>query len=246
MSRSLRAAAQPGPRSLSIGPASTRPVSGRRRKSLPPHRAHRRPRSLRQSGPIHSPDVTIWAYRLHESSTSAHHARLHQHPGACMNDDDLFRFHNGDTLNNIPVIRDEEPRSFPWRTVGAVAGVAALVGSVVGLSFGLGDRHHTSQTVAAATVNPTPATTPSTAPSPSVVTATATVQAPAQTVYAAPTEGTDSDGATAEAVVEQYYNAVNAQEYQTAWELGGRNMSPSYDTFVSGYSDTTYTQVQVT
>jgi hypothetical protein len=163
-----------------------------------------------------------------------------------MNDDDLFRFHNGDTLNNIPVIRDEEPRSFPWRTVGAVAGVAALVGSVVGLSFGLGDRHHTSQTVAAATINPTPATTPSTAPSPSVVTATATVQAPAQTVYAAPTEGTDSDGATAEAVVEQYYNAVNAQEYQTAWELGGRNMSPSYDAFVSGYSDTTYTQVQVT
>lgn len=161
-------------------------------------------------------------------------------------DDDLLRFHNGDTLHNIPVIREEHPANFPWRTVGAVAGVAALVGSVIGLAFGLGDRHHPSQSVAAATDTPTPAVTPSNVPSPSVITATATVQVPARTIYAAPTQGADSDGVNAEAVVEQYYNAVNAQEYQSAWELGGRNMSPSYDAFVSGYSDTMYDQVQVT
>lgn len=168
-----------------------------------------------------------------------------------MNDDDLLKFHNGDTLHNIPVVRDEKPRAFPWRTVGTVAGVAALVGGVVGLSFGLGDRHHPSQAVAAATGTPPPAAataTPTTPPSPPVVTTTATVQAPTrtQTVYAAPADGTDSDSSTAQAVVEQYYAAVNAQEYQSAWELGGQNMSPSYDAFVAGYADTMYTQVQVT
>jgi len=170
--------------------------------------------------------------------------------GALMNDDDLLRFHNGDTLHNIPVVRDEEPRTFPWRTVGAVAGVAALVGSVVGLSFGLGSRHHPSQTVAAATDTPpsAAATTTPVAPSPPTVTATATVQAPTQTqtVYAAPADGAGGDSSTAEAVVEQYYAAVNAQEYQAAWELGGQNMSPSYDAFVAGYADTMYTQAQVT
>jgi hypothetical protein len=125
-----------------------------------------------------------------------------------------------------------------------VAGMAALVGSAVGLSFGLGDRHHPAQTVAAANTSPpaSATTTPSAQP---VVTATATVQAPTrtQTVYAAPT---DVDGTTAESVVEQYYAAVNAQDYASAWALGGKNLSPSYDAFVDGYADTTYTQAQVT
>ncbi|MBY8338423.1 hypothetical protein LXH13_04395 [Streptomyces spinosirectus] len=161
-----------------------------------------------------------------------------------MHDDDLLRFHNGDTLHNIPVVREEQPRTSPWRTVGMVAGMAALVGSAVGLSFGLGDRHHPAQTVAAANTSPpaSATTTPSAQP---VVTATATVQAPTrtQTVYAAPT---DVDGTTAESVVEQYYAAVNAQDYASAWALGGKNLSPSYDAFVDGYADTTYTQAQVT
>ncbi|MEV0209152.1 hypothetical protein AB0H97_28555 [Streptomyces sp. NPDC050788] len=166
-----------------------------------------------------------------------------------MHDDDLLRFHNGDTLHNIPVVRDEEQRTFPWRTVGMVAGMAALVGSAVGLSFGLGDRHHPAQTVAAPGTPPPASATTTPSPQP-VVTATATVQAPTQTqtVYAAPTDGPDidTDSTTAESVVEQYYAAVNAQDYASAWELGGRNMSPSYDAFVSGYADTTYTQAQVT
>ncbi|MFJ9541160.1 hypothetical protein ACIRPX_28375 [Streptomyces sp. NPDC101225] len=158
-----------------------------------------------------------------------------------MNEDDLLRFHNGDTLHNIPVVRDRTPRPFPWRTVGTVAGMAALVGGVIGLSFGLGTRHHPAQTAAAATGTPAP---PAASAVPTV-TATATVRAPTrtQTVYAAPAEGTDST--TAETVVEQYYAAVNAREYRTAWDLGGQNMSPSYDAFVSGYADTMYTQAQV-
>src|SRR4051795_7783475 len=104
MSRSLRAASQP--RAALAERRTGRDETGQRPEA---EVAATSPRTAEgpdpAPGPIHSPDVTIWAYRLHESSTSAHHARLHQHPGACMNDDDLFR--NGDTLNNIPVIRDE-------------------------------------------------------------------------------------------------------------------------------------------
>jgi len=39
-------------------------------------------------------------------------------------------------------------------------------------------------------------------------------------------------------VVQSYYAAINAQDYQTAWQLGGKNLSLSYQEFVDGFADT--------
>ncbi|MFF0204368.1 hypothetical protein [Streptomyces sp. NPDC005017] len=39
-------------------------------------------------------------------------------------------------------------------------------------------------------------------------------------------------------VVTAYFDAINARDYETAWELGGRNLESSYGSFVSGYADT--------
>ena len=44
--------------------------------------------------------------------------------------------------------------------------------------------------------------------------------------------------AGARTVVEAYYAAVNARDYQAAWALGGRNLSGSYAEFAAGFAGT--------
>lgn len=101
-----------------------------------------------------------------------------------MDEEELIRFHNGDTLHNIPVVRPEPLRSgVPWRVVGAVGGMAALVGSVIGLSFALGDRADKAASSVASSSAPAPV---SPAPAPTVtVTRPAVTVAPHQ-LYTAP------------------------------------------------------------
>ncbi|MCM2576248.1 excalibur calcium-binding domain-containing protein [Streptomyces meridianus] len=36
-------------------------------------------------------------------------------------------------------------------------------------------------------------------------------------------------------VVTAYYAAINARDFRTAWELGGRNLASSYDAFAAGF-----------
>lgn len=56
-----------------------------------------------------------------------------------VSEEDMVRFHNGDTLESIPVIRpDPVRREIPWRTIGGVLGTALFVGSIIGLSMGIG------------------------------------------------------------------------------------------------------------
>jgi hypothetical protein len=50
-----------------------------------------------------------------------------------------------------------------------------------------------------------------------------------------PDATSDTDPA---AVVEQYYDAINQQDYQTAWNLGGDNINSDYTSFVNGFQDT--------
>lgn len=64
--------------------------------------------------------------------------------------------------------------------------------------------------------------------------ATATVSAGASSTartVASPT----AVGPSARAVVERYYAAINARDWQTAWELGGRNLARSYPAFVEAF-----------
>jgi hypothetical protein len=59
-------------------------------------------------------------------------------------------------------------------------------------------------------------------------------QSPAETQSAEETEAAAGPAET----VTRYYAAVNARDYWTAWQLGGKNLQDSYTSFVSGYATT--------
>lgn len=48
------------------------------------------------------------------------------------------------------------------------------------------------------------------------------------------------------AVVEAFYAAINAQDYATAWKLGGHNFGSSYSAFAAGFAGTAYDTLTVT
>jgi len=50
----------------------------------------------------------------------------------------------------------------------------------------------------------------------------------------------------AQAVVEQYFAAINAHDYALAWSLGGKNIERgSYDSFVQGFAGTSWDSVTI-
>lgn len=99
------------------------------------------------------------------------------------------------------------------------------------LDSGFADQ--TGQWTVSATVAGSPAT-PATPATPAGPTATVTRTAPATTA------------AGARQVVEEYYAAINARDYRRAWDLGGRNLAPSYQAFVAGFADTAADTLTVT
>ncbi|MER5436190.1 hypothetical protein [Streptomyces sp. NPDC002588] len=63
-----------------------------------------------------------------------------------------------------------------------------------------------------------------------------------------PTAGPTGVGTSAGpgATVEQFYDAINARDFETAWDLGGKNLGdPGYEAFVSGYAETRHADVVV-
>lgn len=42
-----------------------------------------------------------------------------------------------------------------------------------------------------------------------------------------------------------YFDAINLRDYRKAWELGGKNTTSSYDSFVSGFSTTSWVGVEI-
>jgi hypothetical protein len=166
-------------------------------------------------------------------------------------EEDMIRFHNGDTLDSIPVITDDEPHRPNWRSIGGAVGTAVLVGSLVGLSFAMGPHggsRASSSVSAGASVTTVTAPSPSAQlPSPDPAPTITVTQQSTVTAAVPPVVTVEPDPAvSAETVVLQYYDAVNAGEYEAAWQLGGVNLSPSYSDFVSGYSDTAASEVTVT
>lgn len=112
-------------------------------------------------------------------------------------DEEMIRFHNGDTLDSIPIVRIPEPERprLPWRVITATLAVALGAGTAVGLV--LASQDGPIHTVA------TDPSTPSTAvsssdvtsetPSPRVtVTTVVTTTPPTPQPEAVPTEAEDS------------------------------------------------------
>ncbi|MFR9796068.1 excalibur calcium-binding domain-containing protein [Streptomyces sp. MS06] len=46
-------------------------------------------------------------------------------------------------------------------------------------------------------------------------------------------------------VVRDYFAAINARDYRRAWELGGRNLSGSYQAFAAGFATTAHDTVHI-
>ncbi|MEV5592954.1 hypothetical protein [Streptomyces sp. NPDC052496] len=53
---------------------------------------------------------------------------------------------------------------------------------------------------------------------------------------------TAQDAAT---VVQDYYAAVNAHDFRRAWDLGGKHLGGSYDSFAAGFADTARDTVHI-
>ncbi|NUU24238.1 MAG: excalibur calcium-binding domain-containing protein [Streptomycetaceae bacterium] len=95
----------------------------------------------------------------------------------------------------------------------------------------------TPAATATATVTPTPTVT-ATATAPPAATVTQTVTAAQPPPPAAPPP-TPTVAAPA-TVVQAYYNAINAQDYWRAWQLGGKHLASSYNEFAARFAGTAY------
>lgn len=108
-----------------------------------------------------------------------------------------------------------------WPILAAVAVIVAVL--AVGAFFflnnkvaGIADAAPTTTTTVTTTTEPQP-------------TSTTTTSAP---------PGPDT-------VVQSYYQAINNHDYQTAWDLGGKNLGGSYEQFSAGFADTAKDQITV-
>lgn len=97
--------------------------------------------------------------------------------GAVTGEEDMIKFHNGDTLDSIPVIRPWSQSSrWSWRVGAGVLGVSLCVGSILGWSLAMGERSH--QAPSAAPSSSAPVAAPAV-----TVTATATTAVTVQPTY---------------------------------------------------------------
>ncbi|MDJ0346983.1 DUF4352 domain-containing protein [Streptomyces sp. PH10-H1] len=71
-----------------------------------------------------------------------------------------------------------------------------------------------------------------------------TARAPTATASTAPAP-TSAEGTSPRQVVENYYSAINAHDYLTAWNLGGKNLNGSLQGFIAGFAGTATDAVSV-
>jgi hypothetical protein len=75
--------------------------------------------------------------------------------------------------------------------------------------------------------------------------ATATPTTSAPTAGSSPGTAAPGQAASPEDTVNAYFDAINLRDYQQAWNLGGKNTTSSYASFVSGFKTTSMVSVQV-
>ncbi|GAA3156835.1 hypothetical protein [Streptomyces echinatus] len=69
---------------------------------------------------------------------------------------------------------------------------------------------------------------------------------PSETESTESTESTEAtDTAGPDGTVGRFFDAINERDYETAWNLGGKNLDASYTSFVSGYTTTERDDVTV-
>ncbi|MEV4879415.1 excalibur calcium-binding domain-containing protein [Streptomyces cyaneofuscatus] len=75
---------------------------------------------------------------------------------------------------------------------------------------------------------------------------TSTVTAsPEKSAPPPPAPPSTSSALGAEATVVAYFDAINAQDYREAWELGGKNLAGDYEAFVDGFAGTERDTVRI-
>jgi eukaryotic-like serine/threonine-protein kinase len=101
-------------------------------------------------------------------------------------------------------------------------------------------------TVSTTTVTVTP-NPPATTSSPTSTGAPAPAPRPIPTPTTPTTATTTTGSASTASVVEAYYAAINAHDYQTAWNLlGNTGTGSGYTTFVNGFADTAHDTLTIT
>ncbi|MEZ0092803.1 serine/threonine-protein kinase [Streptacidiphilus sp. EB129] len=119
-----------------------------------------------------------------------------------------------------------------WPLLLAAALVAALLAGGVTLLAQRSTSNHAAQPRTSSSVTAPPTTATSTAPTQPPSTAAGTAPAPP-----APSP-TPTPPAAPASVVTAYYDAINAHDYSTAWNLGGKNLGGSYSDFANGFAGT--------
>lgn len=132
------------------------------------------------------------------------------------------------------------------RVVAIATGVIVLA-AIIGFGVQWLAGGHGSSPVAA-----TAATTTNTATAPSSLVPlaspapTRTPSADPSTKAAASTTPNPSASCDPAHVVDAYYEAINTQNYKSAWQLGGDKLGESYSAFVSGFTGTVNDAVRAT
>jgi hypothetical protein len=68
---------------------------------------------------------------------------------------------------------------------------------------------------------------------------------PSAPASSAPVSSGPASAQTPSQVVQAYYQAINEHQYQTAWDLGGKNTGTTYNQYVAGFNGTASDVVQI-
>lgn len=129
------------------------------------------------------------------------------------------------------------------RYIAVIVAVGCGVGGCASAAGSPAGQQSTSH-AQSSTQGPGSTTTVTVAPSTATTTTTAPPQHATTTVTAPPTvTATAQDPAS---VVTAFYGAINAQDYATAWALGGDNLGMSYSTFAGGFAGTAHDTLIIT
>lgn len=122
--------------------------------------------------------------------------------------------------------------------IAAAALLTLLIGG--GAYWGIAQRTGGDSGVPVNTVPPAPATSETFSPPPSEESPSFSPTSSSPTPTSSPTAGGPEE------TVEAYFDAINAGDYERAWELGGKNIQPGpYSSFVQGFEDTASDSVTI-